>query len=278
MSAYQAEVEEAARYLRSSISGAEIGVMTGTGLGESIRDLDVLAAIDYRDIPNFPVSTVESHYGKLVAGELYGQRILAMQGRFHLYEGYSAASVTFPIRVMQSMGVHTLVLSNAAGGINLDFSDGDIMLITDHINMTGENPLIGPNIDQWGFRFPDMIRVYDPELIQLSEKTAKEKGFSLQKGVYIGLKGPSLETPSETRFLRYIGGDAVGFSTVMEAIAGAHAGMRIIGLSTITNVNDPDQPEPATVEAIIEVAKNAAPRHAQIIQSIASELSAHGTD
>jgi purine-nucleoside phosphorylase len=272
---YQAPVEEAARYLRSFISGAEIGVMTGTGLGDSIRDLEVVAAIDYRDIPHFPVSTVQSHYGKLVAGLLYGQRILAMQGRFHLYEGYLPAAVTFPIRVMQALGVRTLILSNAAGGINLDFSAGDIMLITDHINMTGENPLIGPNIDQWGIRFPDMIRVYDPDLMQIAEQTADANGFSLKTGVYIGLKGPSLETPSETRFLRNIGGDAVGFSTVMEAIAGVHAGMRIIGLSTITNVNDPDHPEPATVEAIIEVARSAAPRHAQIIQSIASEISTH---
>jgi len=277
MASYQAQVEQAARYLRPYISGAEIGIMTGTGLGESIRDLYVHAALEYRDIPNFPVSTVQSHYGKLVAGEIYGQRILAMQGRFHLYEGYSPAAVTFPIRVMQAMGVHTLVLSNAAGGINLDFSAGDIMLITDHINMTGENPLIGPNVDQWGVRFPDMIRTYDPDLMQIAEKTAQANGFLLQTGVYMGLKGPSLETPSETRFLRNSGGDAVGFSTVMEAITGMHAGMRIIGLSTITNVNDPDHPEPATVDAIIEVAKNAAPRHAQIIQSIAGELSAHAT-
>ena len=277
MADYQAQVEEAARYLRSFISGAEIGVMTGTGLGDSIRDLEVVAAIDYHDIPHFPVSTVQSHYGKLVAGLLYGQRILAMQGRFHLYEGYAPAAVTFPIRVMQAMGVRTLVLSNAAGGINLDFSAGDIMLITDHINMTGENPLIGPNIDQWGIRFPDMNRVYDSDLMQIAEQTADANGFSLKTGVYIGLKGPSLETPSETRFLRNIGGDAVGFSTVMEAIAGVHAGMQIIGLSTITNVNDPDHPEPATVEAIIEVARSAAPRHAQIIQSIASEISTHAT-
>ena len=277
MASYQAQVEQAARYLRPYISGAEIGIMTGTGLGESIRDLYVHAALEYWDIPNFPVSTVQSHYGKLVAGEIYGQRILAMQGRFHLYEGYSPAAVTFPIRVMQAMGVHTLVLSNAAGGINLDFSAGDIMLITDHINMTGENPLIGPNVDQWGVRFPDMIRTYDPDLMQIAEKTAHANGFLLQTGVYMGLKGPSLETPSETRFLRNSGGDAVGFSTVMEAITGMHAGMRIIGLSTITNVNDPDHPEPATVDAIIEVAKNAAPRHAQIIQSIAGELSAHAT-
>ncbi|MBS3758420.1 MAG: purine-nucleoside phosphorylase, partial [Desulfobacterales bacterium] len=223
-------------------------------------------------IPHFPESTVQSHYGRLVAGTLGGQRAIAMQGRFHLYEGYAAATVVFPVRVMQAMGVHTLVLSNASGGINLNFTPGDIMLIQDHINLTGDNPLLGPNIDAWGIRFPDMTAVYDPILIQLSEKIAKSNGIPLQKGVYIGLKGPSLETPSETRFLREIGGDAVGFSTVMEAIAGVHAGMRILGLSTITNINDPDDPVPARVEAIIDVAGQAAPGHAQIIESIAHEL------
>ncbi len=278
MESYQNQVKEAARYLRRYIDVADIGIMTGTGLGDSINDLETKAAVEYRDIPHFPVSTVQSHYGKLIAGILNGQRIIAMQGRFHLYEGYSAFAVTFPIRVMQAMGVHTLVLSNASGGINLNFAPGDIMLINDHINLTGENPLIGPNVDEWGLRFPDMIGAYDPGLIRIAEKASISNGFSLQKGVYVGLKGPSLETPSETRFLQRIGGDAVGFSTVMEAITGVHAGMRILGLSTITNINDPDNPVPAKVEAIIEVARQAAPRHAQIIQSIARELADYGTD
>lgn len=277
MEFYQKQVNEAAHYLGRYIDGADIGILTGTGLGDSIKDLEIKAEAEYRDIPNFPVSTVQSHYGKLVAGALNGRRIIAMQGRFHLYEGYSAFSVTFPIRVMQAMGVHILVLSNASGGINLNFTPGDIMLINDHINLTGENPLVGPNVDEWGIRFPDMIGVYDPGLMRVAEKASKSKGFSLQKGVYVGLKGPSLETPSETRFLRGIGGDAVGFSTVMEAIAGMHAGMRILGLSTITNINDPDNPVPAKVEAIIEVARQAAPRHAQIIQSIARELANYET-
>ena len=277
MQTYQSQVDEAAAFLRQYMSSGSIGIMTGTGLGDSIQDLEVIAAVEYRNIPNFPVSTVQSHYGKLVVGKIYGQRVIAMQGRFHLYEGYSPLEVTFPIRVMQAMGVHTLVLSNAAGGINLEFSAGDIMLIADHINLTGENPLIGPNIDEWGSRFPDMTEVYDPGLIRIAEQCSELKGFSLQKGVYIGLNGPSLETRSETRFLRHIGGDAVGFSTVMEAIAGVHAGMKILGLSTITNINDPDHPETATVAAIIDVAEKAAPRHAQIIQSLARELADHET-
>jgi len=269
MQSYQMQVQEAAQYLGRHVAAADIGILTGTGLGESIDALAVTTAFEYQEIPHFPVSTVQSHYGKLVAGVLHGQSVLAMQGRFHLYEGYGPLEVTFPIRVMQAMGVHTLILSNASGGINLDFTAGDIMMIADHINMTGENPLIGPNIDDWGPRFPDMLNVYDPGLMRIAEETARQQGFSLQKGNYVGLKGPCLETPAETRFFRQIGGSAVGFSTVMEAIAGAHAGMRILGLSTITNINDPDNPEPATVEGIIEVAGRAAPRHARIIESIA---------
>jgi purine-nucleoside phosphorylase len=267
-------VEAAAAYLRRYVPAADIGIMTGTGLGESIADIAVEAAIEYRDIPHFPVSTVESHYGRLVAGKLHGRTIMAMQGRFHLYEGYSAREVAFPIRVMQATGVRILILINAAGGINLSFVPGDIMLIADHINLTGENPLLGPNVEAWGDRFPDMTGVYDKGLMQLSENAAEAEGFSLKRGVYMGLSGPSLETPAETRYLRRIGGDAVGFSTVMEAIAGVHAGMRILGLSTITNINDPDHPEPASVEAIIRVAGEAAPRHARIIEAVARELKA----
>lgn len=268
---YPDQVREAAEYIGRKAEKAEIGVIAGTGLGESLEALRVEAVFEYRDIPHFPVSTVQSHYGRLLAGELHGRRILAMQGRFHLYEGYCAKEVTFPIRVMQAMGVHTLVLVNAAGGINPVFRAGDIMLITDHINMTGQNPLLGPNVDQWGPRFPDMTGVYDRRLGQAAAEAAERDGFPLQRGVYVGLAGPSLETPAETRHLRQIGGDAVGFSTVMEAIAGVHAGFRILGLSTITNVNDPDRPEPASVEAIIGVAARAAPRHARIIEALARE-------
>ncbi len=277
MQSFQMRVQEAAQFLRRHIDAADIGVMTGTGLGDSINGLAVTAAFEYKEVPHFPVSTVQSHYGKLVAGELHGKRILAMQGRFHLYEGYSPLEVTFPVRVMQAMGVHTLILSNASGGINLDFSAGDIMMIKDHINLTGENPLAGPNVDAWGPRFPDMLHVYDPALMRITEKEAEKQGFSLQKGTYVGLKGPCLETPAETRFYRQIGGAAVGFSTVMEAIAGVHAGMRILGVSTITNINDPDHPEPATVEGIIEEAGRAAPRHARIIEAVAREAGVHGS-
>ena len=272
MPSYQSQVEEAAAYLGRQAGKADIGIMTGTGLGESIGCISVKATAAYETIPHFPVSTVQSHYGRMVAGDIHGQSVLAMQGRFHLYEGYSAKAVAFPIRVMQAMGVQTLILSNAAGGINPGFAAGDIMMIADHINLTGDNPLSGPNVDAWGPRFPDMTAVYDPALMQTAEKAGDAAGFPLQRGVYVGLKGPSLETPAETRYLRQIGGDAVGLSTVMEAIAGAHAGMRILGLSTITNINDPDRPEPASVDSIIAVAEQAAPTHARIIEAVAQEF------
>ncbi len=279
MASYEAQVRDAAEFLGRRVTKADIGIMTGTGLGDSIGALNVDAVFEYQEIPHFPVSTVESHYGRLMAGELNGQIILAMQGRFHLYEGYSAREVSFPIRVMQAMGIHVLVLSNAAGGINPGFVPGDIMLIADHINLTGDNPLLGPNVDEWGPRFPDMTGVYDTSLMQVSETEAEAYGFALKRGVYVGLKGPSLETPAETRYLRRIGGDAVGFSTVTEAITGAHAGMRVLGLSTITNINDPDHPEPATMTAIIDAARQAAPRHARIIEAVAQELKeAHEPD
>lgn len=234
-----------------------IGFLTGTGLSDTLNDLDPIAAFDYSKIPNFPVSTVESHKGKLIYGTLGGKPLLMMQGRFHLYEGYSPEEVAFPIRVMQELGVKTLILSNAAGGINLNFSAGDIMIIKDHINLTGKNPLTGPNEDDWGIRFPDMTGVYDPILTGLAEKIALRHKIPVRTGVYAGMNGPSLETPAETRYLKIIGSDAVGFSTIMEAIAGVHAGMKILGISLITNINDPDAPQKTTLESVLKTAEKA---------------------
>jgi purine-nucleoside phosphorylase len=248
-------------------------MMTGTGLGESLAAIDVKGVIEYSDIPHFPIATVQSHPGRLVSGTLSGKPVLAMQGRFHLYEGYSPQEVAFPVRVMQMLGIHTLILTNAAGGLNLKFHSGDIMVIEDHINLTGENPLAGPNIDDWGPRFPDMTAVYDRELADLARKVAASNGWEIRKGVYVGLKGPSLETSAETRFLRQIGADAVGFSTVQEAIAAAHAGMRILGLSIITNINDPDNPTPDTEEGIVAVAQSASARLSAIMGQVVKELS-----
>lgn len=271
--AYWRGIGQAAQYLRARIPATpEIGFITGTGLGGGIGAVDVEYESSYAEIPHFPVSTVQGHAGRLVSGRMHGRRLLVMQGRFHLYEGYSARQVAFPVRVMQALGVRTLIVTNAAGGLCPDFAAGDIMAILDHINMTGENPLVGPNNADWGVRFPDMSRVYDPELIGLAGSAAQENGISLKKGIYVGLKGPCLETPAETRFIRQIGADAVGLSTVPEVIAAVHAKMRILGLSIITNVNDPDRPCPATVEAIIKVAETSAPLLAKVVSGVVKEL------
>jgi len=273
MQKHRKNVEQAVAFLRSRLDARPVlGIMTGTGLGESLDGIQIKKVFDYKDIPNTPLSTVASHAGRLISGELEGLEVVAMQGRFHLYEGYSSLEVTFPVRVMQMLGVKTLILTNAAGGLNLSFTPGDIMVIQDHINLTGENPLIGPNENSWGVRFPDMTAVYDKEMMKTSEKAARSCGQSLQKGVYAGLKGPSLETSAETRFLRQIGADAVGFSTVMEAICAVHAGMKLLGLSIITNINDPDHPAADTEGSIVAVAGQAAARLSVLIRNVAKEL------
>ena len=273
MKNYKDEVVETAEFLRARIEKLpQIGLMTGTGLGESAASLDISASFEYKDIPHFPTSTVESHPGRLLFGDMNGKQIIAMQGRFHLYEGYSPVEVTFPIRVMQELGVKILILSNAAGGLNPEFNAGDIMIIEDHINLTGLNPLIGPNEESWGIRFPDMINAYDQKLATYAEKAGKNAGIHLQKGVYAGLKGPSLETSAEIRFLRTIGADVVGFSTIQEVITAVHAGVKVLGLSIITNMNDPDTPVPATVEEIIAVAKQAAPRLEMVIRNVVGNM------
>ncbi len=250
----------------------KIGLLTGTGLAGVVAGMEINFEIEYSKIPNFPVSTVESHTGKLLLGTLGGKSMIVMQGRFHLYEGYTPGEVTFPIRLMQELNVEHLILSNASGGINLDFSTGDIMIVNDHINLTGHNPLTGANEEKWGLRFPDMTRVYDEDLLLLATRIGRAKNIRLQHGVYAGLAGPSLETPAETRYLKSIGADAVGFSTVMEAIAGVHAGMKILGIATITNINDPDNPEKATVEEIIENAQKAGVKVNALISGIVNEI------
>jgi purine-nucleoside phosphorylase len=269
MGTYRQQVKAAADFLKGHIhQPPSIGIITGTGLGKSLAALHKDVLFKYDEIPNFPVSTVQSHDGRCVIGSVEGSGVVAMQGRLHLYEGYSPREVTFPVRVMQDLGVQYLIVNNAAGGLNLKFAAGDIMIIRDHINLTGENPLLGKNEDEWGVRFPDMASVYDRELADLALKAAESHKIRLHDGIYVGLKGPSMETPAETRFLRQIGADAVGFSTVMEVIAAVHAGMRILGLSTITNINDPDRPLTYTVDQIIDVAAQAAPSHSSIIQYV----------
>lgn len=247
-------------------------VVTGTGLGDIVEEFQSADPVDYAMIPHFPASTVQSHAGRLICGNLSGCPVAVLQGRFHLYEGYSARAVTFPIRVLQALGVRTLVLTNASGGLNPAFAVGDIMMICDHINMTGANPLTGPEEVRWGVRFPDMTAAYDMRLRWIAWETAAARGIRLQNGVYAGLQGPSLETPAEMRFLRTIGADAVGFSTVMETIAAVHGGMRVLGLSMITNRCLPDTPAPADVDAIIAAARAAAPKLAAVIGGMLQRL------
>jgi len=249
-----------------------IGYLTGTGLGESAESMTISTTVAYQNIPHFPLSTVQTHKGRLLAGELSGCPIVAMQGRFHLYEGYSPLDVTYPIRLMQQLGVKILFLSNAAGGLNPKFNPGDIMLINDHINLTATNPLMGPNDDSWGIRFPDMSRAYNAELIAAAESAARAAGLKLRKGIYVGLTGPALETPAEVKFLQTIGAEAVGFSTVQEVIAAVHGGLRVLGLSTITNVHNPADPVPASVEEIIEVARKTAPLLETILEGVAKKI------
>ncbi|KPJ77140.1 MAG: purine nucleoside phosphorylase [Deltaproteobacteria bacterium SG8_13] len=265
--------EDTAGYLRRQVVGpVEIGIFTGTGLGGSVGFIRVDTEIAYRDLPFFPVSTVPGHAGKMLFGRLKDRHVMVMQGRFHLYEGYSAREVTFPIRVMQELGVKVLIVTNAAGGLTARLQAGDIMVIRDHINLTGDNPLVGENEESWGVRFPDMSGAYDADLAQTAGKAGRHHGMEVKSGVYAGLKGPSLETPAEVRFLKTIGADAVGFSTVQEVIAAVHARMRVLGLSIITNINDPDAPMPATVEEIIATAEAAAPRLEKLLQTIVEQF------
>ncbi len=273
MNDLKAKVTAAADHIRSCCFRVpEIAILTGTGLGECADGVLIHAQWPYQDIPYFPVSTVEGHPGQLLIGELNGRQVAVFKGRFHLYEGYSPQAVTFPIRVMQVLGVKTFIVSNAAGGLNSRFSTGDIMIIQDHINLTGQNPLVGPHEPDWGNRFPDMAHAYDPDLIKLATTIGKQLNIPLQTGVYAGLLGPSLETPAEIRFLRTIGASAVGFSTIMEVIAAVQAGMKVLGLSTITNVHNPENPVPATLEEILEVAQRTSPALQQLVETLVKVL------
>jgi len=273
MESFKNKVLEATEFVRDKISDRPlIGLLIGTGLGDTTDGMDKVISVEYKEIPHFPVSTVPTHQGRLLFGNLAGKAVMVLQGRFHYYEGYSMQEITLPVRVMQLLGVKSLILSNAAGGINPLFDTGDIMVITDHINLTGNNPLIGPNVDEWGPRFPDVSQVYDLRLIALAEEAALENGVRVQKGVYAGLPGPSLETGAEIRFLKTIGADAVGLSTIPEVIAAVHGGMAILAFSAITNMNLPDRLKPARVEEIIAAAERTAPRLQAIIRGVVGKL------
>jgi purine-nucleoside phosphorylase len=249
-----------------------VAIILGTGLGQLARAIDVKASMSYTEIPNFPLSTTESHAGRLLFGTLGGKTVVAMQGRLHLYEGYTARQVTFPVRVMRALGAETLVVSNACGGMNPLWNPGEIMLIADHINLLGDNPLMGPNDDELGPRFPDMSNAYDSGLREMARQVAIEERVVLREGVYAAVSGPNLETRAEYRFLRMIGADVVGMSTVPEVIVAVHGGMRVLGLSIITDSCLPDALEPATVEQIISVASSAEPALATLVRGVVERL------
>lgn len=247
-------------------------LILGTGLGQLAEEMDIKDSIPYDEIPHFPTSTVESHAGKLLFGTLGGKEIVAMQGRFHFYEGYSMQQIAFPIRVLKANGADTLFVSNACGGMNPNHSRGDIMLICDHINMLGDNPLMGPNDDELGPRFPDMSEPYSERLMDIAQNMALENNIPMHKGVYVALSGPMLETKSEYRYLRQLGADVVGMSTVPEVISAVHMGMEVMGISAITDECFPDALEPVEMEDILEAAGIAEPKMTRVIVSTLEKL------
>ncbi len=267
------KIEETADFLASRMGEPpEVGMITGTGLGSLTDSIVPDFRLPYEEIPHFPKSTVEGHKGTLVGGKFGGRSVVALEGRFHLYEGYTSWEVTFPVRVMAMLGIRFFLMSSAAGGLNPSFKKGDLMIVTDHINLKGVNPLTGPNLAQFGPRFPDMSQVYAPELIGLAREKAMQSGLFIREGVYVGVPGPSLETPAETRFLRTIGADAVGMSTVSQAIVAAHCGLKTLAIVVITNVNIPDCMGKTTIEEVIEASKKASPVLSNIWEKIIIEL------
>jgi purine-nucleoside phosphorylase len=266
-------IEACAQAVRARFSEkVQAAVILGTGLGRLAEEMDVHVSIDYGDLPNFPLSTVESHRGRLLCGTIAGKTVIAMQGRFHRYEGYSLQQVTFPVRVLRALGAETLVVSNACGGMHPLWNAGDLMLIADHINLLGDNPLIGPNDDALGLRFPDMSEAYDMSLRNIAREVALASGVLLREGVYAAVQGPNLETRAEYRFLRTIGADVVGMSTVPEVIVARHGGMRVLGLSIITDQCLPDALAPASIEDIIKVARAAEPKLAAVVRGVLERL------
>lgn len=266
-------IKQTSDYLKNKIGEIpNTAIILGTGLGELANEIDNKTEIPYAEIPNFPISTVEGHSGKLIIGTLGGKRILAMQGRFHFYEGYSMKEVTFPVRVFQVLGVKYLFVSNAAGGMNPSFDIGDIMLIEDHINMFPEHPLRGKNYDELGTRFPDMSEAYDKKLRMMAMQIANEKNIKLQHGVYVGVQGPTFETPAEYQFFRVIGGDAVGMSTVPEVIVANHAKMKVLAFSIITDLGVPGKIVEVSHEEVQEAAKIAQPKMAEIMRTIVQKI------
>lgn len=268
------KIKDSAAYISRFLREEEysIGIILGTGLGELGKSIEIRHTIPYADIPHFPVSTVEGHKGNLLIGQFGGKNVIAMQGRFHFYEGYPMQEVTFPVRVLRQLGVTRLFVSNAAGGVNPNFLVGDLMIITDHINLFPEHPLRGKNINELGPRFPGMTDAYSPRIIRIAEECGRELGFKLQKGVYAGLQGPSFETPAEYHWIRVIGGDAVGMSTVPEVIVARHMGMECFGMSVITNSTASPELIKTDHEEVQDIGNTAQPRMTALFRAIISKL------
>lgn len=266
------KLQETHQYL-SNIVGEkpDVGIVLGTGLGRLVNEIDIQHEISYADIPNFSASTVETHDGKLIFGELGTKKVLAMHGRFHFYEGYTMQQITFPIRIMKMMGINTLYISNVAGAMNYTYHKGDLVIIEDHINLQTANPLTGPNLDEFGPRFPDMSKPYNENMIHAAWHIAKEEGYNIHKGTYIAVNGPNLETRAEYKFLRFIGGDMVGMSTVPEVIVANHMSMKVFAASIITDICNPDELEPISVEEIIRIANEAEPKLTRLFYRMINE-------
>ena len=269
-------LNEAVAYIQSQTATTfrpAIGLVLGTGLGQLAEEMEVEVALPYDQIPHFPVSTVESHSGRLLLGQLGGKQVVAMQGRFHYYEGYTMQQITFPIRVMKALGVETLLVSNAAGGLQAHIKKGSLLFIRDHINLQPSNPLIGPNDETLGVRFPDMSQVYDQQLLDLATSIAQQNGFDFHTGVYVSVPGPNLETPAEYRYLHLIGGDAVGMSTVPEVIVAVHSGLRVFAVSVITDEGYPiEHIQPVSIEEVIAVANATQPKLSLLMKSLIEQL------
>jgi purine-nucleoside phosphorylase len=269
----RAQIDDAVLAVRQRWNGKpRIGLILGTGLGAVAREIQSEAALDYATLPHFPHSTSISHAGQLVCGKLAGVPVVAMEGRFHAYEGYSQQQITFPVRVMRALGAELLIVSNACGGMNPTYESGDIVVIDDHINLLGDNPLIGVNDDSLGPRFPDMSAPYDRQLVDAALEIARRENFAAHRGVYVAVTGPNLETRAEYRFLRTIGADVVGMSTVPEVIVAVHSGMRILGLSVVTDICLPDALKPANIEEILRVAGTAEPKLRKLVLGIVANV------
>ncbi|WP_248724112.1 purine-nucleoside phosphorylase [Seonamhaeicola sp. ML3] len=266
-------IEETVDYLKEKgFENPEVGIILGTGLGQLVNDIEIITQVSYNHIPNFPTATVEFHKGKLIYGVLGGKKVIVMQGRFHLYEGYTLQDVTFPVRIMEKLGIKTLLVSNAAGAINLDFKKAELMLIDDHINLQGKSPLAFRGVEQFGERFTDMSAPYDAEINSKFESIAQENNIKLHKGVYVSVLGPQLETRAEYRMLKLIGADAVGMSTVPEVIVANHLNLKVAAVSVLTDECDPDNLEPINIEDIIASATKAEPNMITLFKELIKTL------